>query len=505
MPSCNVRRRSSAGEWRKTLTRENKIASDIIFDELEAKHKDGYLFRGEPKQYDAVTSSLYRAGWPPGALEHVSTIEHDMVKSCLYHCYNDTEIQALKADNALQKHALEKLSEMQHLGSITNLIDFTTCPYRALFFACDKWPEHDGRIRVINPELVPALNYVEPTNQDVLIPWGDYDYIRRDNGYPRERAKAQKSVFIHAKTGMLNPDLYEVISIPSRLKTEIREWLSVDLNINRRSIYPDTIGFVDNNRQTRSLEFMFAAEQQLAKRNYESVIENCGKSTNEQTHSYVYHIWGLAHLQLGETQEAIDKFERALTIDRWQYKANGNSDITNGAWIATETAKNIAEGKRGEYPTPGAIFSLNRSLGKGRLLPSSGGMMTLPHVLYAHPPYTLEYQKRRWHVLNLFYDYDKLWDALPQLSEDELGETQEYLLKHEKAFADADAGPFEKNFKGERIERSHDNNPEYYLDPEFYDPEFYRKLRDDEIENPLKSWMQAGGAEPPAHHNKEES
>ena len=475
------------------MTREDdKIASNIIFDKLEAKHKDGYLFRGEPEEYKSVTSSLYRAGWPPGALKHVSMIEHDMVDSCLRHCYEDAKIQKWKADGILQDHALEKLSEIQHFGGATNLIDFTTCPYRALFFACDKWPEHDGRIIVIHPKLVPLSDDVEPTNQDDLIPWGDHDYIRRNNGFPEARVKAQKSVFIHAKSGMLNADLYKEISIPSRLKTEIREWLSVEKRINRQSIYPDTIGFVDNNRQTRSVKFMFRAEKQFAKqltkqlkdRDYERVIKNCGKSTNEQAHSYVYHIWGLAHLQLGETQEAIDKFERAIKIDNWRSKANGN-DITNGAWTATETAKNIAEGIQGEYPSPRAIFSLNRSLGKGSLPPNSPGIMSLPHPLYALPPDTLLYQARRWHVLNLFYSYNELWDALPQLPEDKRWITQEYRLKHEKAFADA--GPFEINLDGESIEHSHDNNPEYYLNPEFYDPEFYRKLRDDEIENPLKS------------------
>lgn len=473
------------------MTREDKIESDIIFDKLAAKHKDGYLFRGEPKEYDEVTSSLYRAGWLPGALGHVSMIEHDMVKACLYHCYNDTEIQALKADNALQKHALEKLSEMQHLGSITNLIDFTTCFYNALFFACDKWPEHDGRIIFIHPELVPALNYVEPTNQDVLIPWGEHDYIRRDNGFPEARVKAQKSVFIHAKNGVLNTDLYGEVSVPSRLKTEIREWLSVEKRINRQSIYPDTIGFVDNNRQTRSLEFMFAAEKQLGKGDYESVIKNCGKSTNEQAHSYVYHIWGLAHLQLGETQEAIDKFERALTIDRWRYNASVKNDASgrgndeNGAWIATQTAKNIAEGERGKYPTPRAIFSLNHSLGKGMPLPSSGGMMIMPHILYTLPPYTLAYQFKRWYVLNLFYDYHELWDALPQLPEDAQQETQEYRREHEEL---ANLRVFAMNSAGEKIERSHeDRNRECYLDPVFWDPEFYRPFRCDEIENPLKS------------------
>ena len=388
---------------------------------------------------------------------------------------------------------------MQHLGGKTNLIDFTTCFYNALFFACDKWPEHDGRIIFIHPEKVPAVDFAEPKNQNDLIPWGDHDYIRRTNGCPVERVEAQKSVFIHAKNGVLNTDLYGVVSVPSRLKTEIREWLSVEKRINRQSIYPDTIGFVNNNRQTRSVKFMFRAEKQFAKqltkqlkdRDYERVIKNCGKSTNEQAHSYVYHIWGIALLQLDRTSEAIDKFERALTIDRWRYNASVKNDASgsgndeNGAWIATQTAKNIAEGKRGEYPIPRAIFSLNHSLGKGMPLPNSGGMMIMPHILYTLPPYTPEYQRKRWHVLNLFYDYNELWDALPQLPEDERWITQESRLRHEALFANG--GLVELDLQGKQIERNHDNNPDYYLDPEFWDPEFYRPFRCDEIENPLKS------------------
>ena len=469
------------------MTTENKTVNNIL-DELEAKRKNGYLFRGEPQEYDKVTSSLYRAT-PEGARNSVSIIERDIAGACLYHCYPVTKIQELKAEGKLQERALQKLSEIQHFGGATNLIDFTTCPRRALFFACDKWPEHDGRIVVINPELISACDYVDSENPDVLIPWGEHDYVRRKNGYPPERATAQKSVFVHAKNGMLNADDYEVISIPSRLKTDIREWLAVDLRINRRSIYPDTIGFVDNNRHQRSIKFMSKAEQQLLKhRDYKGVIKFCGKSTNEETFSYVYHIWGIAHLQLDEREEAIDKFDRAIKIDSWRNKASRNADLTNGVWHATLAAKNIAEGKRGEYPTPDAIFFLNHSLGKGQPLPRrGGGIFTLPHILYTPLPDTLAYQFKRWHVLNVFYDYNKLWDALPQLSADELDEqgvTQEARIKHEKEMADASM--FEIDLKGERIEQSHDSNPEYYLDPEFYDPEFYRKLRCDEIENPLK-------------------
>ena len=465
------------------MSNENKTAKDIVA-ELEAKQQAGYLLRGEPKQYDDVTSSLYRAT-PPDAREYVSQIERDVVESCLYHCYTDTKLQALKAEGKLQERALRKLSEIQHFGGATNLIDFTKCHRRALFFACDRWPERDGRIVVIKPELIPAFNDDDSTNPNVLIPWGDHEYIRRINGYPQARVDAQKSVFVHAKNGILNRDDYEVISIPSCLKTDIREWLAVDLRINRRSIYPDTIGFVDANRHQRSIKFMLKAEKKLENRDYKGVIKFCGKSTNEQAYSYVYHIWGIALLQLGETQEAIDKFDRALKIDSWRDKASGNKDITNGAWVATLTAKNIAEGNCGEYPTPYAIFSLNHRLGKGQPLPRESGMLTMPHLLYTPAPDSFAYQSKRWHVLNLFYDYNALWDALPQLSEEDKREvTQEAAIEYKKLFVDGHLP--ELNLAGERIERYHDLNPELYLDPEFFDPEFYRKFRCDELENPLK-------------------
>lgn len=476
------------------MSNENKTAEDIVA-ELEAKQQAGYLLRGEPEQYDDVTSSLYRVT-PLEARECVLQIERDVVESCLYHCYTDTELQALKNEGNLQERALRKLSEIQHFGGATNLIDFTTCPLRALFFACDRWPERDGRIVVIKPELIPAFNYDDPSNPDVLIPWGDYDYIRRTNGYPQARVDAQKSVFVHAKNGMLRDDDYEVISIPSRLKTDIREGLSVNFKINRRSIYPDTIGFVDANRHQRSIKFMLKAEKKLENSDYEGVIKFCGKSTNEQAYSYVYHIWGIALLQLGETQEAIDKFDRALKIDSWRDKASGNKDITNGAWVATLTAKNIAEGNRGEYPTPYAIFSLNHHLGKGRPLPGESGMLTMPHFLYTPAPDSLAYQFKRWHVLNLFYDYNELWDALPQL--DEAGQyaftlAEQYVKprkQHGKLNEDQDFVFFTEKTRFLSQEQRHklnvDENFSFYLHCCGLDWKFYRKFRCDELENPLK-------------------
>ena len=467
------------------MTTKNKTAEDILA-KLKAKQQAGYLLRGEPQEYEQVTSSLYRSDMLPVLRDYIDRIEHDRVKACLHHC--DLE---LTVENALRKN-----SEMQHYSGPTNfgptnLIDFTRGPHIALYFACDKDLECDGRIVMVHQDKIPDGNAVGRSEKDGLFPWGGHTYVRRELRYPPDRAESQKSVFIHCKNGILDKqDInYETIPIPSKWKIDLRSWLASEYGIDRRFIYPDTLGFLQSNvRPHHSIEYMRLAEQQLLKtRVYRYVIETCRRSTNEVPHPYVYHIWGIAHLQLGEKQEAIDKFDRARKIDGDRDEASGYKDPTNGAWVATQTAKNIAEGKRGEHPMPCAIHSLNHNLGKGHPLPREGGRFTLPSLLgmLVPNPDSRAYQVKRWQVLNVFYDYNELWDALPQLSEEDKWEfTQEAAIEYKKLFGDGHLT--ELNLAGERIERDHDLNPELYLDPEFFDPEFYRKFRCDELENPLK-------------------
>ena len=70
----------------------------------------------------------------------------------------------------------EILTEIQHYGGKTNLIDFTTDYLIALFFACDGHHEKKGRIILQRTEKI-------------------QDIIERPRN-PRHRIIAQKSVFV---------------------------------------------------------------------------------------------------------------------------------------------------------------------------------------------------------------------------------------------------------------------------------------------------------------------
>ena len=69
---------------------------------------------------------------------------------------------------------IEILTELQHYGGKTNLIDFITDYFIAIFFACDGHPNEDGRVILL-----------QRTNEIESI------IIRPQN--PRHRVIAQKA------------------------------------------------------------------------------------------------------------------------------------------------------------------------------------------------------------------------------------------------------------------------------------------------------------------------
>ena len=93
-----------------------------------------YIYRGEPRHYKKVSSSLYRE-YPEieEAIFDVDFVQSEMLKAA-------KEYTSEADDFAI-------LTKLQHYGGATNLIDFTTDYLIALFFACDshfekRWTNH---------------------------------------------------------------------------------------------------------------------------------------------------------------------------------------------------------------------------------------------------------------------------------------------------------------------------------------------------------------------------
>ena len=203
------------------MDRENQnepSTVDEILRKIEEKaNSTEYIYRGESRHFETVSSNLYRV-----FLEH-----------------KDFDVEAEQLDiEVVQKRMLEEakkylrrkdsdcelLVEMQHYGGKTNLIDFTTDCFVALFFACEQFASENGRIICQRKELLsPSIK--EPSE-------------------PINRVVAQRSIFVRPSKGFIDPNEDDVINIPANIKVPMLEHLRTAHDISTETIYNDIHGFI---------------------------------------------------------------------------------------------------------------------------------------------------------------------------------------------------------------------------------------------------------------------
>ena len=119
-----------------------------------------YIYRGESETHDKVSSNLYR--------EYEKDVEAEQFD---IEVVQEGNPEGSKGIYHPQETTSEILTELQHHGGKTNLIDFTTDYLVALFFACDGNPNKPGRVillqnrsedlrsRKASPELSRVLGF----------------------------------------------------------------------------------------------------------------------------------------------------------------------------------------------------------------------------------------------------------------------------------------------------------------------------------------------------------
>ena len=112
----------------KTGSKDDLNAVLEIIGKIAKKSDSGnYIYRGEPENYDRVSSSLWRECEKKMRTEDfdIQAIEGLILESAKNYTSEQEEI--------------EIWAELQHYGGHTNLIDFTTDSHIALFFAYDRF------------------------------------------------------------------------------------------------------------------------------------------------------------------------------------------------------------------------------------------------------------------------------------------------------------------------------------------------------------------------------
>ena len=178
-----------------------------------------YIYRGEPKCHDSVSSSLYREYKDDIEAEHfnIEVVQNEILREAQEYTPHKME-------------DLEILTELQHHGGKTNLIDFTTDYLVSLFFACNKKPDKPGRVILLQRQSEA------------------YEVVKSPKTIAR--AGVQKSIFVQSPSGVVSPDT--VVCIPADLKGDMLDYLRKSHDISTKTIYNDLQGFIENRISHRS-------------------------------------------------------------------------------------------------------------------------------------------------------------------------------------------------------------------------------------------------------------
>lgn len=255
-----------------------KIIREIAKRSVGGNH----IFRGEPENYERVSSTLYRQYEKQIEAGHfdIGAVQREIL------------LEAIKYTNETDR--FEILAELQHHGGKTNLIDFSTDFLIALFFACNSSPHHDGRVIVqpVSPELMLAKAR-----------------------HPRNRVISQKSIFVLPSKGFIEPD--HVISIPKDLKQPILEYLRKCHGISTEEVYNDLHGFIANQRiHDKAYTEFYRGLSLQEDGHYDEAIKHYTESVRQRpNHALPYNNRGNCYSIKGEFDRAIEDYSKAIELE----------------------------------------------------------------------------------------------------------------------------------------------------------------------------------------------
>ena len=251
------------------------------------------IFRGENRHYEKVSSKLYREYAAASLVDdHMLESERITVEEARRHVRPDAS-------------DIEVLTELQHYGGKTTLIDFTRNLFVALFFACDGYPDEPGRIILFDRTGLEEKGQIK-TGKDACE--NGYEIIGPAGKNPR--AVFQGSVFVRFSKGYIEEDKFREINIEESLRQEILSYLEQHHDITRDTIYNDLQGFI-RNREDNYVQQAY----------YDRRIRD-----DESAESYFAR--GTARFASGDLRGAIQDFDEAIRLAPRHFRALHQRGIT---------------------------------------------------------------------------------------------------------------------------------------------------------------------------------
>ena len=253
-----------------------------------------HVFRGEPRLYPEVVSSLARC-WMTDSAEALAAIEERALLGARRYIPDARSVDDLTISALIR-----------HLGGNVNLVDFSDSIWVAAFFACleDKEPRgkrNAGRVYRMDLSNLPSDIGVHrmPGSMDDGPRWGP-----------------QGSVMVSPPTGTVPPYvLEEVAKVPSVAKRELSDFLS-HIGIAAHTMFNDIGGYISYEADRLPMDaFSHMIIRWIEKGNIHQAYRFARSLTNnvdEMNRATGYYWLGICHAWEGEVKKAAASIQCAI-------------------------------------------------------------------------------------------------------------------------------------------------------------------------------------------------
>ena len=233
---------------------------------------------------------------------------------------------------------LELLAQLQHYGAATGLIDFTSNPMVALWFACNGSHSNDGAVFLLSRSTTKKVDTSGDLNERIQSYYEEDAIWSWEPPQRGDRIEAQDSVFVLGVPVISRLIMKELI-VQADSKREILTHLETIWKVNEEELYPDFPGFAVANASnkaydvSRSVSYwqehirLASNRNEKAKASYNcgvaySAIREARNAVKQYTaaielkpEARAYGNRGLAWAELGDHIKAIANYDRALCIN----------------------------------------------------------------------------------------------------------------------------------------------------------------------------------------------
>ena len=225
---------------------------------------------------------------------------------------------------------LELLTELQHFGAVTCMLDFTENPLVGLYFACRGNDCQDGAVFCVphsNISTAPEGGEIS----ELLQSGGPHQWRPIMRGAAERRIIRQDGLFLINLPGDVNG--LERITIQAADKEEILKELKNTYQISAEKLFIDLSGFAQNQASGREWKEywarLYSGNEEVLKGGHEAAIAEYDEAIRlEPDYAVAYYSRGNAKALLWQPEAAIVDYDKAIRLKPSYAEAHYNRGNT---------------------------------------------------------------------------------------------------------------------------------------------------------------------------------